>query len=49
MYDECGHEEECGREAVARALLRVDTEMSEKAAAAVSESCARELMVQGTL
>lgn len=32
VYDESGHEEECGRDHVVRALLRVDLDMSEKAA-----------------
>lgn len=32
VYDEAGHEEECGRQHVARALMRVDLDLPEKAA-----------------
>ena len=32
MYEEAGHEEECRREHVMRALLHMDQDMSEKAA-----------------
>ena len=32
MYDEAGHEEECSRQHVAAALLRVDLEMGDKVA-----------------
>jgi hypothetical protein len=36
VYDEANHEEECSREHVARALLRIDLDMSDKVAQQVS-------------
>ena len=38
MYEEAGHEEECRREHVVRALLHIDHDLSEKVARQVGNS-----------
>jgi len=39
IYEEAGHEEECSKEHTVRALLKVDLEMTEKAAQQVGVGC----------